>query len=92
MALTVEHFRPADPAEAVEFDHFMRMLPALRERHPGDYDAVCGGELIARSEFSSRVDSEAQVRAAGRAVYVGFIDPHSYVIHIGGFDIIKVGE
>jgi hypothetical protein len=89
MALTVEHLRPADPAEAVEFDHFMRMLPMLREQHPGDYVAVCGGEVIARDSWLDAVDREAKRLAPGRVVYLGFIDPPDYVVHFTGITVLE---
>lgn len=92
MALNVVHYRPSDPVEAVEYDHFVRMLPALREQHPGDYVAVCGGEVIARGMFFNEVYADGKKRAAGRAVYLGFIDPHDYVVHFGGFTIVEGGE
>jgi hypothetical protein len=92
MAFTVEHLRPADPALATEYDHFMRMLPALRESHLGEYVAICDGEVIAVNDFASTVYADGRTRAAGRPVYVGFIDPPDYVVHIGGFTVLEGGE
>jgi hypothetical protein len=92
MALNVEHYRPADPAEAVEYDHFMRMLPALRENHAGDHVAVCDGKAVVIDQFASTVDDEGRRLAAGRPVYFGFIDPPDYVVRIGGVTVIEVGE
>lgn len=89
MALTVTHYRPTDPTEAVEYDHFMRMLPELREQHPGDHVAVCGGEVIARGMFASRVHDEATARTDGRTFYIGFIDPHDYVLESGLFEVLE---
>ena len=53
MVSKVTHFRPQDPAEAAEFDAFMGMLPILRLTHPGQFVAVCGGEVIATGVYDS---------------------------------------
>ena len=70
------------------YDAFLRMLPARREQHPGDYVGVCGGEVIARGMFFDVVFREGMTRAGGRAVYVGFLNPPDYGIHIGGLEVI----
>lgn len=89
MAFTVVHFRPSDPQEAAEFDAFLRMLPELRERHLGDYVAVCGGEVIAHGSWLDTVDREAKRLAPGRVVYFGWVDPPDYVAESGLFEVIE---
>lgn len=90
MTYTVEHFRPTDPAEAAEFDHFSRLLPALRDTHPGDYVAVCGGAVIARGPTLDSVYRTGSGLAAGRGVYVGWIDPPGGVeVRFGGLTVME---
>lgn len=69
------HFRPADPAQAAEFDAFVGMLPILRITHPFQNVAVCGGEVIARGSFPADVEEEAREIANGRPVYIGRVEP-----------------
>ncbi len=48
---TTHYYRPADPAVAVEFDGFLRLLLALRPTHGGHFVAVRGGRVIASGVY-----------------------------------------
>jgi hypothetical protein len=88
--MTTTYHRPADPREAAEFDAFERLLPALRERHPDEYVAVCGGEVVAHGFWLDAVDREAKRLAPGRAVYLGWVEPgDEYVVRIGGVTVVE---
>jgi hypothetical protein len=83
------HRRPADPATAVEYDAFQRMLPELIATHYGQYVAVCQGRLTAAAALPDEARRQAEVTAAGRPVYVGLVlPPGTEVIRIGGIRIL----
>ncbi len=88
MVSTVEYFRPRDPAEGVEYDAFLRMLPQLRTDHGGEFVAVSGGEVIASGVYVHTVEKDARRAAAGRTYYCEWVEPpEGYVFSIGGFEV-----
>ena len=89
MVSTVEYFRPQDPAEGVEYDAFLRMLPQLHTDHGGEFVAVSGGEVIASGVYYSQVSEEAKRAAGDRTVYCEWAEPSDgYTFFIGGFTVL----
>lgn len=88
MVSNVTHFRPQDPAEAAEFDAFLRMLPGLRVTHGGQYVVVCGGEVIASGFDLDTVDRTVKPVARGRPIYYGWVEPpDGFVAFSGLFEV-----
>jgi hypothetical protein len=71
----VVHYRPPDPAEAAEFDAFLRLLPDLRPTHAHQYVAVSGGRVVAAGPHLGTV----RAAAGGAAYYCGWVEP------VGGY-------
>ena len=89
MVSTVKYYRPQDPAEATEFDAFLRMLPDLRAKHGGQYVAICGGEIVARGVTLLFVDQDAKRIANGRVYFREWVEPpEGYVFRIGGVTVL----
>ena len=88
MVSNVKYYRPQDPAEAAEFDAFMRMLPELRHTHGGKNVAICGGEVVAVGDFLNLVEQRARLLTQGRAVYYAWIEPpEGYIAFSGLFEV-----
>src|SRR4051794_18201364 len=73
------YVRPADPAEAAEFDGFLRLLPGLRATHGCHYVAVRDGRVIASGMYLDPVLRLAKSAVGGAAFYCGWVEP------VGGY-------
>jgi hypothetical protein len=72
---TVRHYRPDDPAVAVEFDSFLALLPQLRPLHGGHYVAVRGGRVIASGVCLDSVLKLAKAAVVSEPFYCGLVEP-----------------
>jgi hypothetical protein len=88
----VTYYRPADPAEAAEFDAFLRLLPQLRPTHGHQYVAVSGGRVVAAGVYLGDVERMARAAVGVAPAYVGWVEPvGGYVFMSGQFRIVPDG-
>jgi hypothetical protein len=61
----------ADTLNAVDYDSYLELLPALRAAHPNEYVAVSAGRVLAHGPHLDAVAKRA--RETGESFYCGWV-------------------